>query len=82
MCVTVIGPPSLICSLNKGNTDPLEPSTFPNLTIVNLVFDPLADNACNINSEKRFETPIILVGRTALSVEINTKVSTPLLTAA
>ena len=28
-CVMVIGPPSLICFLNKGITDPLEPNTFP-----------------------------------------------------
>lgn len=28
----VIGPPSLICFLNKGITDPLEPNTFPKRT--------------------------------------------------
>jgi hypothetical protein len=41
-CVTVIGPPFLICSLNLGITLPLLPSTLPNLTatisVLHLVF--------------------------------------------
>ena len=44
LCVTVTGPPSAICFLNNGITDPLLPNTFPNL---------------------------------ALSVDINTNLSTP-----
>ena len=35
----VIGPPSLICFLNKGITDPLEPNTFPKRTATNSVFE-------------------------------------------
>ena len=35
--VIVIGPPYIICSLNNGKTDPAELTTFPNLTIENLV---------------------------------------------
>ena len=30
--VTVTGPPSFICFLNNGTTEPLLPKTFPNLT--------------------------------------------------
>ena len=40
-CVMVIGPPSLICFLNKGITDPLEPNTFPKRTATNSVFEIL-----------------------------------------
>ena len=33
-------------------------------------------NACSTNSARRLVAPIILVGRTALSEEINTKLAT------
>ncbi len=36
-----------------------------------------AARPCKTNSAKRLLAPIVLVGLTALSVEINTKVSTP-----
>ncbi len=75
--VTVTGPPLLIWLLNNGTTEPEEPRTLPKRTIVNRV--PVSfcfDRTCRIISAKRFEAPIVLVGRTALSVEINTNVST------
>ena len=33
----MIGPPSLICFLKRGTTDPEELRTFPNLTIENMI---------------------------------------------
>jgi hypothetical protein len=77
--VTVTGPPSWICFLNKGKAEPEDPNTLPNLTIVNFVLIGLLESKaidCNIISANRFDAPIILVGLTALSVEIKTKVST------
>ena len=35
--VTVTGPPFLICSLNNGITEPLEPSTLPKRVVTNCV---------------------------------------------
>ena len=40
-CVTVTGPPSLICFLNNGMTDPFDPKTLPNLTATYSVCDCL-----------------------------------------
>lgn len=37
--VTVTGPPFLICFLNNGITEPLDPNTLPNLTATYSVFD-------------------------------------------
>ena len=37
LCVSVTGPPFAICLLNKGTTEPLLPSTLPNLTATNSV---------------------------------------------
>ena len=37
LCVIVTGPPSAICFLNNGITDPEEFITFPKRTIQNLV---------------------------------------------
>ena len=81
--VTVIGPRLCICSLNRGNTEPDELSTFPNLTIEHMMleFDFVA-KSCKTSSATRLVAPIALVGRTALSVEINIKRSTPLFSAA
>ena len=39
-------------------------------------------SACRINSDNRLVLPITLVGRTALSVEISTKLATPVCNAA
>ena len=69
-CVIVNGPPFAICFLNFGTTDPDDPKTFPNLNMQNFV-SIFELNACKINSEILFEAPIIFVGLTALSVEIN-----------
>jgi hypothetical protein len=33
----VIGPPSAICLVNKGTTDPLDPKTLPKRVVINLV---------------------------------------------
>ena len=75
------GPPSAICFLNSGITLPLLPKTFPNLTATYSVFEYLL-NVCIIISQIRFDAPIILVGLTALSVEIKTNLCTPYLSAA
>lgn len=71
----VIGPPLLICSLNKGMTLPRLPSTFPKRTAQNFVF-PVLFKFVMINSATRFVAHIILGGFTALSVEIITKLAT------
>ena len=41
-CVTVTGPPSAICLLKMGMTEPFDPSTLPNLTAAYTVFDSCA----------------------------------------
>ena len=77
LCVKVTGPPFLICLLNNGITEPLLPSTFPNLTATNSVLFPLSWlTAWTIISQSLFVAPITLVGFTALSVEIKTNFST------
>ena len=72
-CVTVTGPPDLICSVNLGITDPLLPGTFPSRTVPYFVFGNLFCNCWISSPAILLLTPIILVGLTALSVEINTK---------
>ena len=79
--VTVTGPPFLICSLKSGITEPLEPSTLPNLTAANSVLLPDCAIICTISSQQRLVAPMTLVGLTALSVEIMTNFSTPCLSA-
>ncbi len=76
------GPPLAICSRNKGTTEPDEPSTLPKRTMVKRVAEFSSAKPCKTNSASRLLAPIVLVGRTALSVEINTKVSTWLAIAA
>ena len=75
-CVTVTGPPFLICSRNSGTTEPEESSTLPKRTMQKRVCVERSCNACNASSAKRLVAPITLVGFTALSVEISTNVST------
>src|ERR1700675_4791026 len=75
-CVTVTGPPALICSLNSGTTEPDEASTLPNRTMQNRVLLPRRCKPCNTISANRLVAPMTLVGLTALSVDTNTKVST------
>ena len=61
-------------SLNKGITLPLEPRTFPYLTIENLVFG-LPDKlfaAIKSLSDVNFVAPYKLIGLEALSVESET----------
>jgi hypothetical protein len=65
-CVTVTGPPSSICFLNVGITLPELPSTFPNRTATNFVFDRLA-MLWMYSSARRLVAPITDVGFTALS---------------
>ena len=79
--VMVIGPPELICCWNKGITEPEEPSTFPKRTMAKRVCFCLSvhlawESPCVINSAIRLVAPMILLGRTALSVEIRIKLST------
>ena len=66
----------LICSRKVGITEPLEPITLPNLTIVKLIFFIFEQD------EKKYPTiispnflvyPRILLGLTALSELIKTK---------
>ena len=76
LCVTVTGPPLSICFLNSGITDPLLPNTLPNLTATYSVLLTLF-LACTIISQTLLLAPIMFVGFTALSVEINTNFSTP-----
>ncbi|MND95912.1 hypothetical protein D3C80_881800 [compost metagenome] len=75
--MTVIGPPVAICFLNSGTTEPEEPNTLPKRTILICVFGFVEAKPWQYNSAMRFDAPMTLVGRTALSVEIKTKVSTP-----
>src|SRR5690554_2090747 len=80
-CVMVIGPPSSICLVNNGTTDPLEPNTFPKRVVMYLVnfsgfsFFNLRCNDCTYFSAIRLEAPITLLGLTALSVETITNLS-------
>ena len=75
------GPPASICFLNNGITLPLLPSTLPNRTATNSVLERLL-YVCTIISQIRFVAPIMFVGFTALSVEINTNRFAPCLSAA
>ena len=79
-CVMVTGPPSAICFLNKGITLPLLPKTFPKRTATNWVLLPLFIPWITI-SASLLEAPMILVGFTALSVEIRTNLLLPYLSA-
>jgi len=74
-CVMVTGPPAAICFLNSGITLPLLPNTLPKRTETNRV--PLFCNEFTASSASLLVTPMMLVGRTALSVEIITKSSSP-----
>ena len=86
-CVTVTGPPFLICSWKIGITEPLEPSTLPKRVVTKRVspftFPSLMalSSACTYISQMRFEHPITLVGFTALSVDTITNLRVPYSTA-
>ncbi len=69
--VTVTGPPSSICFLNRGITLPFDPKTLPKRTAENFVFDTLSALEI-ISSANRLVAPITFVGRTALSLDTNT----------
>ena len=71
LSVTVTGPPSSICFLNSGITLPLLPSTFPKRTATKSVSVCLFI-ICITISHRRLDAPMILVGLTALSVDIST----------
>ena len=68
--VTVTGPPRAICSLKRGITLPLEPSTLPKRTAMKRVCRLLRASALIAISAARLVAPITLVGLTALSVLI------------
>lgn len=74
--VTVTGPPQAICRSNSGTTLPLLPRTLPNRTATNSV-SLRRSIICTTISHRRLEAPMMLVGFTALSVEISTKRFTP-----
>ena len=48
-------------------TEPEDPITLPNLTILNIVLFFVEKNPLTIISQIRFDAPMILVGLTALS---------------
>lgn len=75
-CVTVTGPPWAICCSNRGTTLPLLPRTLPNRTATNSV-SLRRFIICTTISHRRLDAPMMLVGFTALSVEISTKRFTP-----
>ena len=81
----VSGPPSAICLVNKGTTEPLDPNTFPKRVVMNLVAAPLCScfcfhcNDCTYFSAIRLLAPITFEGFTALSVETITNLSAPYL---
>ena len=76
--VSVTGPPAAICCSKAGTTEPDEPNTLPKRTMQKRVWQPVsAAKACKTSSAMRLLAPMVLVGRTALSVEIKTKVATP-----
>ena len=81
-CVTVTGPPSAICFLNRGMTLPLLPSTLPKRTATKSVLGLRRFIICTTISHRRLEAPMMLVGFTALSVEISTNFFTPYFTEA
>ena len=64
---------SWCCSV--GTTLPLEPSTFPKRTDTQRM--PFAGRDATISSHTRFVAPMILVGLTALSEEMSTKLPQP-----
>ena len=74
LCVTVTGPPFLICCLNNGITDPFEPNTFPKRVVINFVF-PFSCKQEICISAIRLVAPITFVGFTALSVDTITNFS-------
>src|SRR5690554_6297170 len=85
-CVTVKGPPFLICSRNNGITDPFDPSTLPKRVVMNCVlfcpvFSRCLDSDWTYISQILFEQPITLEGFTALSVETITNFCAPYFTA-
>ena len=82
LSVTVTGPPSAICFLKSGITLPLLPSTFPKRTATKSVSLHWRFIICTTISQRRLEAPMMLVGLTALSVEIRTNFLTPALDAA
>ena len=81
--MTVTGPPASIWLRNLRTTEPELSSTLPKRTIVKTVRPaPLAARACSTISARRLLAPMMLVGRTALSVDTSTNRSTPPFSAA
>ena len=86
------GPPAAICFSNTLSTEPFDPITLPNRTAEKLVLtltSPASNCFCarlsiiwTTISQIRLDAPIMLVGLTALSVEIRTNLCTPHLNAA
>ncbi len=74
--VMVTGPPRLICSWNKGITEPRDAKTFPYRTAMYLVCFESRFARTNNRSCTAFVIPITLTGLHALSVETPTTVST------
>lgn len=65
-----------------GTIEPDEPSTLPKRTVLNLVSGLVSASASWAISAKHLLAPMMLVGRTALSVLISTKLATPFSAAA
>ena len=67
----------LICLRKRRTTEPELSRTLPKRTMVNTVVTPgSAASACRTSSARRLLAPMMLVGRTALSVEMSTTRST------
>jgi hypothetical protein len=71
--VTVTGPPAAIWLRKIGITEPDEPSTLPNRTVVKRVCSKRRCAASTAHSASALDAPITVAGATALSVDTSTK---------
>jgi hypothetical protein len=72
----VTGPPRRICSWNSGTTEPEEASTLPNRTMQKRVVPGTLLQRLQHQLREALGRPHDIGGFTALSVEMSTKVST------
>ena len=72
-CVTVSGPPRANWRWNKGTTDPVEPSTLPNRTVMQRMPEPVCrawiSSPWQYISASRFDAPITLVEGTCMACD-------------
>ncbi len=69
----VSGFPAAICCCSRGTSDPLEPSTLPNRTVMKRGLSgshcPIRSSAWQYSSPRRLVAPMTPTGLTALSVD-------------